>query len=222
MMSFGSGQAYRRDALKRAGLRPGMRVLDVATGTGLMAREASAVVGPSGRVVGVDPSAGMLREARRLDYRTIRGFGEALPVRGQSFDFLCMGYALRHLQDLQMAFEDYRRALVPGGRLVILEITQPDSPWAAWLTRIYFQRAVPLMARLVTGSSESQELMRYYWDTIVEFVPPARVREALLNSGFLDVRQRVVHGIFTEYLGRNGPVLDGPHHEGRVVPPECQ
>ena len=55
IMSFGSGQRYRREALERAGLRPGMRVLDVGTGTGLLAREIAHVLGSSGRVVGLDP-----------------------------------------------------------------------------------------------------------------------------------------------------------------------
>src|SRR5580658_909763 len=57
-MAFGSGSWYRRRALERAGLRPGMRVLDIGTGTGLTAREAFALVGPSGEVTGVDPSTG--------------------------------------------------------------------------------------------------------------------------------------------------------------------
>jgi len=65
MFDFGSGNWFRRRALMRAGLRPGMQLLDVATGTGLLARVAKSVVGPAGRVVGVDPSSGMLREARK-------------------------------------------------------------------------------------------------------------------------------------------------------------
>jgi len=64
MLDLGSGPMYRRQALQRAGLRPGMRLLDVATGTGLVARGGAEVVGDPRRVVGIDPNSGMLREAR--------------------------------------------------------------------------------------------------------------------------------------------------------------
>ena len=210
--SFGSGQSYRREALERAGLEPGMRVLDVATGTGLLAREAAGVVGHSGLVVGVDPSAGMAREARQIGQRVVRGLGEALPVMSGGFDFLCMGYGLRHVESLEAAFADCLRVLAPGGRLVILEITQPTSALGGWLTRQYFQRVVPLITHWLTRSSNSERLMRYYWDTIVGFVPPAAVAHALSESGFIDVERRVVRGIFSEYVGRKDPGLHSPHH----------
>src|ERR1700727_1550039 len=63
-MAFGSGSWYRRRALQRAGLEAGMRVLDIGTGTGLTAREAFGLVGPSGEVTGVDPSTGMMERAK--------------------------------------------------------------------------------------------------------------------------------------------------------------
>ena len=212
VMSFGTGQTYRRDALTRAGLQPGMRLLDVATGTGLMVREAMAILGDESLVLGVDPSAGMLREARQVRYRVVRGLGEALPFQSRRFDFLCMGYALRHLDDLHETFSEYLRVLSPGGRLVLLEITPPDSRVGSWLTRQYFQHAVPLMTRVVTRNSASEHLMRYYWDTIAQFVPPADVVSSLRESGFVDVARNVVHGIFSEYVGRKRSVSDSPHH----------
>src|SRR6185369_478997 len=65
VVAFGSGLWHRRRALRKAGLRPGMRVLDVACGPGLTTQCALDVIGPTGRVVGLDPSSGMLREARK-------------------------------------------------------------------------------------------------------------------------------------------------------------
>src|ERR1700744_1402999 len=77
-MAFGSGSWYRRGALSRAGLGPGMRGLDIGTGTGLTAREAATLVGPSGSVVGVDPSAGMMELAKVPSrVRLLRGIAEA-------------------------------------------------------------------------------------------------------------------------------------------------
>lgn len=81
-MSFGSGAWHRRQALLRAGLAPSMMVLDVAVGTGAVAREALGIVKPMGRVVGVDPSTGMLAEARRLTrIPLVQGLAEHLPFR---------------------------------------------------------------------------------------------------------------------------------------------
>ena len=77
-MAFGSGPWYRRRALARAGLQPGMRVLDIGTGTGLTAREAAHLVGPAGEVIGVDPSAGMMEQAKvPAGVRLLRGTAEA-------------------------------------------------------------------------------------------------------------------------------------------------
>ena len=106
MMALGSGPWYRNQALRRAGLGPGMRVLDVATGTGLVAREAAGIVGDPRLVLGVDPSAGMLAEAARLvpAIHLSGGTAEALPVADASVDFLCMGDALRHVSELGVTF----------------------------------------------------------------------------------------------------------------------
>jgi demethylmenaquinone methyltransferase/2-methoxy-6-polyprenyl-1,4-benzoquinol methylase len=200
--AFGMGQRYRREALERAGLRPGMRVLDVASGTGLTAAEALTITGSSGRVVGVDPSRGMLQEARRVGHRTVQGVGEALPFADASFDILCMGYALRHLADLIVAFRDFRRVLRPGGGVVLLEITEPRSHVAGWLAKQYFQRVVPLLTARGARPGSSERLMTYYWDTIHSCVKPEVILGAMQQAGLDDVRREVVHGVFSEYRAR--------------------
>lgn len=201
VMSFGSGALYRRQALQRLGVRPGMAVLDVATGTGLVAREASALAGGSG-VVGLDPSRGMLEEARRsLTVPLVQARGEALPFAAGRFDALSMGYALRHVSDLYAAFREYHRVLRPGGRLLILEISRPASRAGLWLARLYLKRLVPLVTRLGTGSADAQRLMDYYWDTIERCVAPEAILDALWRSGF-EASRRVQGGLLSEYVGR--------------------
>ena len=140
-LALGLGQYYRRWTLERAGLRRGMTVLDVATGTGQVAREAARIVHPSGVVIGVDPSRGMLEEARKsANGPLVQGIGEALPFAAERFDFVSMGFALRHVSDLEAAFAEYRRVLKPGGRVLLLEITRPRSGLGRWLARIYLQK----------------------------------------------------------------------------------
>jgi demethylmenaquinone methyltransferase/2-methoxy-6-polyprenyl-1,4-benzoquinol methylase len=203
MMALGTGAWYRRRALERSGLTAGARVLDVAIGTGLVAREAVAVVGSPALVTGLDPSAGMLVQARRsLVNAVVLGTGERLPFADASFDFLSLGYALRHLADLQPAFEEFRRVLRPGGTVCLLEITPPRSgPWRAIL-RLYVRGIIPLLTRITTRHRETALLWRYFWDTMEGCVPPARVLEALAAAGFAGVDRFVELGLFSEYTGR--------------------
>jgi demethylmenaquinone methyltransferase/2-methoxy-6-polyprenyl-1,4-benzoquinol methylase len=200
-MSLGSGHRYRRRALERAGLARGMKVLDVACGTGILSSHAQGVVGPEGLVVGLDLSAGMLRQARRGGVRHLaQGDAERIPVASGQFDFLDMGYALRHVADLRATFQEFRRVLKPGGRILILEITPPRSRFGLGLVRLCLGRVVPVFARLAGGGRGSQELMKYYWDTIETCVAPPVILAALREAGFSSAERRVELGIFSEYL----------------------
>lgn len=202
---FGNGGLwYRRFSLRRAGLRPGMKVLDVAIGTAAVARGAARIVGPTGEVIGCDPSAGMIREARRVFSGPIsRGVAEALPFQHGQFDFVTMGIALRHVPDLVAAFREYHRVLRPGGRVWILEGHVPRSRLGQRLTRFVWARLVPGLTRLFTGDTEAKLLMDFYWDTVEQCVPPETIVEAMRKAGFEDVRFKVVvPGAFCEYHGR--------------------
>jgi demethylmenaquinone methyltransferase/2-methoxy-6-polyprenyl-1,4-benzoquinol methylase len=202
VLAFGSGPWYRRQALLRAGLAEGAQVLDVGIGTGLVAREALGIIGPQGRLTGVDPSPGMMAEIALPGIELLRGRAEALPVGDASADFLSMGYALRHINDLSAAFREFHRALRPGGRLLVLEITRPESRLALWGLKAYMRIGVPLIARVVARGRQTPTMWRYYWDTIEACVPPATVMQALRDAGFADVERYVELGIFSEYRAR--------------------
>lgn len=202
MGSLGSGRFYRRWVLVKSGLRAGMKLLDVATGTGLVARAATRILREPGAVIGLDPSGGMLREAQKtLAIPLVQGTVEELPFATNHFDFLSMGYALRHLADLGVAFRQCLRVLKPGGRIMILEITLPRSAIGHHVVRAYFEKVLPRVTRLSTGSAEAELLMRYYWDTIAQCVPPDTILGVLRSSGFIDVVRRVRGGLLSEYMG---------------------
>lgn len=203
MMAFGTGPWYRRRALVRSGLGAGMDVLDVAVGTGLVAREAVAVVGDPRKVVGVDPSIGMLRGASRpLDIVAVQGTAEALPFAGDRFDFLSMGFAMRHMSDLSVVFSEFHRVLRPGGTVCILEITKPRGAFVGGLLKAYMRGIIPFLARFAGRHRDTAHLFKYFWDTIEACVPPESVLAALRQAGFTDVRRVVELGIFSEYTGR--------------------
>ncbi len=105
LLDFGSGARYCHQALLRAGLTTGMRVVDVGVGTGLVAREAARIVGSAHLVTGVDPSSGMLAQAVVPEgVALLEGSAEQLPLPDGEADFLSMGYALRHISDLGLRF----------------------------------------------------------------------------------------------------------------------
>lgn len=203
MIGFGSGSWYRREALLRAGLERGMKVLDVGVGTGLVALRAAEIVGDPSLVTGVDPSPGMMGSARLPAGVTLRqGYAEDLPCEDASFDFLSMGYALRHISDLKAAFREFRRVLRPGGRLCLLEITPPDSRLLKMLLKGYLRGIVPGLAKLTSTSTRTPQMWTYYWDTIDACVPAGDVMQGLRDAGFATVDRHVELKIFSEYRAR--------------------
>lgn len=200
LISLGSGRWYRRWALERLGLRAGMRVLDVATGTGLMARAAVSILRDPAAVVGLDPSIGMLGQARRhLTGPLVQGRVEELPFPTGHFDILTIGYALRHAADLDAAFAECRRVLKPGGRLLVLEISRASSALSRGALRLHFTLVLPAIMRLSTRNRSAHMLTRYYWDTIALCVPPEAILESLRRAGFADGQRRVFGGLLSEY-----------------------
>lgn len=200
MLAWGTGTRYRRDALMRAGLKPGMKVLDVGVGTGLVAAQACLLTGDAALVTGVDPSPGMMAASKLpKTMALVEGRAESLPFPDNHFDFLCMGYALRHISDLSVAFAEFQRVLKPGGRLCVLEITQAKGPFGRWLLKTYMRGVIPLLTRFVAGQKKTTTMWRYYWDTIEACAPPERVMATLAAAGFTGVRQQLELGIFSEY-----------------------
>ena len=200
LMSLGSGSRYRKQALLREGLAPGMSLLDVACGTGVLTVHGQSIVGMDGFVLGLDPSTGMLLQARRQGARRlVRAAAESLPLADNRFDFLAMGYALRHVADLRSTFREYRRVLKPGGKVLILEITPPDSKFSYQLLKLYLGRIIPVIARFGRGGRGAKDLMKYYWDTIEQCAAPAVILGALQEAGFSRPVRRVEMGILSSY-----------------------
>lgn len=207
MLAWGSGSRYRRQALVRGGLNAGMKVLDVGVGTGLVAAQACILTGNPALVTGVDPSPGMMAASKLPKTMVLmEGRAESLPFPDNHFDFLSMGYALRHISDLGVAFAEFERVLKPGGRLCILEITQAKSRFGRWLLKSYMRGVIPLLTRFVSRQKDTATIWRYYWDSIEACVPPEQVMATLSAAGLMQVKRHLEVGVFSEYQAiKTGP-----------------
>ncbi|MDH3738248.1 MAG: class I SAM-dependent methyltransferase [Alphaproteobacteria bacterium] len=198
---FGSGGIYRRNALLRAGVTPDMKVIDVASGTGPVARAFMQILNSADQIVCVEPSAGMIAESRKtVPAVHHQSTAEALPVPDEDFDFLAMGFALRHVDNLEDSFREFRRVLKDGGKAFIMDVTMPEGAVGRFFFRAYFKTILPFFTLIFSRDREAYRLMKYYWETMEQMTHRDEVVEILLEAGFRKAEHKVVLGCFSEYL----------------------
>lgn len=197
---FGTGEVYRRQALLRAGAEPEMTAIDVASGTGAVARALLTILDSPDQLVCVEPSAGMIAESEKtVPAVHHQATAEEIPVDSGTFDLLTMGFALRHVDNLDTAFAEFHRVLKPGGKILIMDVTRPESLIGQFWFRLYFKHFLPFLSLISTGDRESHRLMKYYWDTMDQMISREAVVGIFRDAGFHNVEHHVVAGCFSEY-----------------------
>jgi demethylmenaquinone methyltransferase/2-methoxy-6-polyprenyl-1,4-benzoquinol methylase len=208
LLSLGLHFLWKQDAVRRLGLRPGQRVLDVCGGTADLALKAAKRVGGSGQAVVYDFNRPMMETGRRKSGRAhngeivafVQGDAECLAFPDDTFDAVTVGFGLRNLADLDRGLGEILRVLKPGGRLSALEFSLPRRRWQRSLYALYSVRLMLPAARLITGTDGP---FRYLVESIRVFDPPAGVAGRLGRAGFTDVafKPRTL-GIAVIYSGR--------------------
>jgi demethylmenaquinone methyltransferase / 2-methoxy-6-polyprenyl-1,4-benzoquinol methylase len=191
VLSFGQDARWRQFLVGRVDAQGDDRVLDVATGTGLVARELVAQYGC--RVVGVDQSAGMLEQARAHTngrVELIEASAEALPFPDAEFDALTFTYLLRYVEDPAATLRELARVVRPGGTIAGLEFAVPHSVWRP-LWELYVRAGLPAAGALI--GSGWREVGSFLGDSIRGFYaawPESRLEDAWRAAGVDDVRSR--------------------------------
>jgi len=189
VMSGGLHRLWKRFTLAKTGLRPGQQALDVAAGSGDLAAGLARQVGKTGRVVVTDINAAMLAEGR--DRLLNEGFAgnveyvladaEALPFPDSSFHCATIGFGLRNVTDKDAALRSLYSALKPGGRLLVLEFSQPQLGPFAPLYDTYSFQVLPRLGQLLAGDAESY---RYLAESIRKHPDQATLKAMMHNAGF--------------------------------------
>lgn len=191
LLSLGQDPRWRRFLVSRVEVGPGDHVLDVATGTGAVARELIRRHGCT--VVGLDQSPEMLGEARRRlgnEVELVEGLAEALPFADASFDALTFTYLLRYVEDPAATLRELARVVRPGGTIASLEFAVPRGAWRP-LWELYVGVGLPAAGRAV--SPGWQEVGRFLGPSIRGFYeryPLPRVVELWRDAGIEDVQAR--------------------------------
>jgi demethylmenaquinone methyltransferase/2-methoxy-6-polyprenyl-1,4-benzoquinol methylase len=200
LLSFGQDPRWRRTMVSKVDAAPGDRVLDVATGTGMVAAALVRRYGCS--VVGLDQSPEMLSGARaKLEAKPelaerielVRGEAESLRFADGEFDHLTFTYLLRYVEDAGATLAELARVVRPGGRVASLEFMLPPNPVARSLWHLYTRAAMPVLGRLI--SRDWYEVGRFLGPSITDLyrrLPLDRQLELWRQAGIRDAQARMM------------------------------
>lgn len=200
VLSFQQHKLWRYFTMRKLNIKPGAKVLDVAAGTGAWTFSLAKTVGPTGKVVGLDFCQEMLDVAierrPKLGYTEsnlpfVHGDAMALPFADNTFDFTTIGFALRNVPDIMQSLREMKRVIRPGGKVVSLELSKPDSKFFRSLYFFYFYKILPILGAIAVGKKEP-----YAWlpESLTDF--PDRKRLALMfeEAGLIHVESYAFSG----------------------------
>lgn len=194
VLSMGLHHGWRRAAVRATGVGPGDFAVDVCTGTGDLALELARRVGGAGAVVGADFSVPMIRlgaskgkrqqTVTRANVRWGVADTQALPFPSNAFDAATVGFGIRNVADIPRGIAEMARVVRPGGRVVILEFTQPRHPLFAALYGFYSFRVLPFLGGIISGRRTAYE---YLPSSVAAFLTREALADLMRGAGLVDV-----------------------------------
>ncbi len=189
LMSLGIHRLWKRAAILHSGVRPGHRVLDLAGGTGDLAKLMAPIVGDTGRITVCDINAEMLKVGRQrledqgfignIDYA--QGNAEALPFPDNHFDVITIAFGLRNVRDKAAALKSMQRVLKPGGKMLVLEFSKPVLPGLKPIYDMYSFQLLPRLGKLIARDGDSY---RYLAESIRQHPDQQTLQQMIHEAGF--------------------------------------
>ena len=207
LMSGGLHRLWKRVAIESIAIRPSMQVLDLASGTGDLARAIARRTGSEGHVTAADINDQMLRVGRDrcINYGELKGLSwcqcdaEVLPYPEHSFDRVTIGFGLRNITSKETALKEILRVLKPGGKVLILEFSKPISQVLMQVYDVYSFSFLPLMGLVIAGDKKSYE---YLAESIRKHPDQQTLVEMMKDTGFNSVSyQNLSGGIVAIHIG---------------------
>jgi demethylmenaquinone methyltransferase/2-methoxy-6-polyprenyl-1,4-benzoquinol methylase len=207
VLSLNQDKGWRRFAAKQLQLSPGDRVLDACTGTADFAVELAGLVGAEGHVIGTDFCEEMVRlgvpKVGELPIDLGVADTLALPFVDNSFQGVTVGFGIRNVVDLAGGIRELVRVTKPGGRIAILECTQPGNPLFRFIYYVYFLIVLPVIGNLVAGGK--QNAYGYLPRSVLNFPNRTKLKKVCAENGMLETRVHSLSlGIVTVHVGHKG------------------
>ncbi|MGB2065148.1 Ubiquinone/menaquinone biosynthesis C-methyltransferase UbiE [Marinomonas gallaica] len=207
LMSGGIHRLWKRHTISQSGVRAGQKVLDIAGGTGDLTAKFSRLVGQSGQVVLADINDSMLKVGRDKlanlgvvgNVQYVQANAEELPFPDNTFDCITIAFGLRNVTDKSKALASMQRVLKPGGRLLVLEFSKPETECVSQIYDQYSFRLLPFMGKLIANDAESY---RYLAESIRMHPDQETLKGMMQEVGFERVTyQNMTGGIVALHKG---------------------
>lgn len=209
LLSVGCDRSWRKFTARVSEIAPGNNVLDVCTGTGELALAYADAMDNGKPVIGTDFCFDMLaigkdkieKQRRSHDFVPIEADTLRLPFANDSFDVVSVGFGIRNVANLNLGIREMTRVAVKGGRIVILEFTQPSTPIFRNLHLLYFKKVLPVIGNLISRNKD--DAYGYLPESVMNFPNCEQLKTTMEGCGLTDVRfYQKTFGIVAIHVGR--------------------
>ena len=209
LLSLKRDKTWRQETVKASDVEPASKVLDVCTGTGELALAYSDKIAAEGFVIASDFCFEMLvigdqkvdRKHKGVETNFLAADTLTLPFLDNTFDVVSVGFGIRNVSDLEMGIREMTRVAAPGGRVVILEFTQPVNPLFRGLYYFYFTKILPFVGNLISRNKD--DAYGYLPRSVMKFPNCDALKEVMEQCELTDVRfHRKTFGIVAIHVGK--------------------
>ena len=207
LMSFGLHHLWKRKAIARAYIEPQLAVLDLASGTADLSRLIAPKLNSKGSLTLADINSSMLELGRNkliddgllTNINYVQTNAESLAFPEDSFDRIIMGFGLRNVTHKDLALNEMFRVLKPGGRLIVLEFSQPSSKKLTALYNLYSFSVLPILGKLICNDEKSY---RYLAESIRMHPTQEELKNMMENAHFERVSfENILDGVVALHIG---------------------